>query len=66
MGADLVDGDEIRVVERAHRLGLAPEAGQRFAVRCGLLREELEDDSAIELGVLCEVDGALVTFAEFS
>ena len=53
-----------RVVKRADRLGLTAEASQRLAVRCELLRQKLEDGAATELGVLGQVDGALVAFAE--
>ena len=54
--ADVVDGDDVGVGELGEAAGLAEHAGA--LVLAGAGEEELEGDLAVELGVVCGVDGA--------
>ena len=56
--ADFVDGADIWMVQGGGRLGLAVEAAQRLRVWSETVREELQGNEAVELGVLSLVDDA--------
>ena len=53
---DAVDGDDVGVVERRHRLGLAAEALDPFRVVGHLRRQDFERYIAVELRILGPID----------
>src|SRR5262249_30347005 len=55
-GADVVDGDDVRVAEPGHRLRLAQEAGPGLGRAADLAAQHLDGDGALELGVVRRVD----------
>src|SRR5208282_218471 len=56
--ANVVDGADIRMVERGRSPGLAAEALERLAVSGYIFGEEFQGDEAVEAGVLGLVDDA--------
>jgi hypothetical protein len=61
---DRVDGDDIGVVQRGNRLGLALEAPEAVGVGRHLQRQDLEGDTAVQPGVFGGVDLTHSAFAE--
>jgi len=61
---DVMDDANIGMVERGGRLGLALEAFEGLKVRGKLLREELEGDESVQLGVLSLIDYTHATTPE--
>src|SRR5262245_2639617 len=55
---EAVDGADIRMVERGEEPGLGLEAAKRAFVARELVRQPLDRDGALELGVEAEVDDA--------
>src|SRR6185436_3229192 len=55
IGADFVDGDDVRVVQRRRRARFVGEARERVAVRRYLRREHLDRDAAAELRVAGDI-----------
>ena len=53
---DVVDGADVRVVERRCRLRLALETGERLRVLGYFLRQELQRDKSVQARVLGLVD----------
>jgi len=62
--ADLVDGDDVRVVQGGGRPGLGDEAAHPLLVADQLRRQDLERDAPLELLVLRDVDLAHAAGAE--
>ncbi len=62
--ADVVDGDDVGVRERAGGLGLAQEAGGVFAVRAQLGLEHLDRQVALDVRVIGAVDVGHGAFAD--
>ena len=56
VGADVVDGEDVGVVQGGDGAGLALEAAQPLGVGGGIGREDLEGDLAPETGVAGPVD----------
>ncbi len=56
VGADVVDGEDVGVVEGGDGAGLALEAAQPLGVGGGIVGEDLEGDVAPEAGVAGPVD----------
>src|SRR5690606_10646563 len=63
VGADLVDGDDVRVSDAGQRPRLAEQPGRAAAV-VAVDAQELDRDVAIELAVVPEVDDAHAAGAE--
>ncbi len=56
MLADVVDGADVRVVERGRRLGLALEAAQGLGILGDVVRQELQGDKTVEARIFRLVD----------
>ena len=61
---EVVDGDDVRRVERGDRLGLHPEAGDEVGVAAVLGAQDLDGDVAAELAVGGSVDRGHAALAE--
>ena len=61
---DRVEDDDIGVVERRDGAGLALEAGEAFGVAGEVGRQDLQGNSAAELGVFGGVDGSHTAFTK--
>ncbi len=64
MIAHVVEGADVRVIERGNRLGLAIESGAALRISGDVGRQHLDGDRAIEAGVACLVHLAHPAFAE--
>src|SRR6185503_6070569 len=62
--ADVVEGADVRMVQRRDRLRLALEARAQIGSMCELRRQDLDGDAAIEPGVAGAVDLAHPARAE--
>ena len=61
---DIVDGADVRMIERGSRLRLALESLQRMPVPGYLFRKKLQGDGAFEPGVFGFVDDAHTSVAQ--
>src|SRR4029079_18304149 len=62
--ADIVDGQNVRMVERSSGLGLAREAGDPIGAGCEAGRERLDGDIAVETIVARAIDCSHSAFAK--
>ena len=63
--ADVVDGADVRVIERRGRLGFALEARQRSGVQGNFVGQKLQCDEAVKAGVLSLINHAHTSTTEF-
>jgi hypothetical protein len=63
--ADLVNGADIGMVQRRGSFGFTLEAAERLRILRYIVRKELQGDETTKIGVLCFVDDAHPTAAEF-
>jgi hypothetical protein len=63
---DVVDRDDVGMVERGGRLGLALEAPPALGVSDGLAGEDLQGDRPLEVGVESAIDDAHSALAELA
>ena len=59
--ADLVNGDDVRVVEVGNRFGLVPEAAEIIRARQRSGPDQLDGHQAIELFLTCSIDDTHAT-----
>ena len=64
VGPDVVDRDDARVVQRAGRPGFLDEALPAVGIGHLVVRQDLDGDEAIEMGVARLVDDAHPAFAQ--
>jgi len=62
--ANFIDGADVRVIQGRSSLCLKVEASQYFCVWREPVREELQGNEAVELGILCFIDNAHTAPAE--
>ena len=62
--ADIVDGEDVRMRERRHRLGLALESRHSVGVAGQRRRQDLDGHVATEAGIARAVDLAHAAFAQ--
>lgn len=58
VGSDVVEGTDVRVIERSHRAGFAFEAGSGIFALGDVFGQDFDGDRAVEAGVAGFVDFA--------